>query len=79
MAGASDARKTQCVAQEILDGQPSCIEFCPDFPDVFVVGSYKLEEGSSPASETLQDLADQADQVRSGNLSVFKLEEDLKV
>ncbi|KAH7325107.1 hypothetical protein B0I35DRAFT_476298 [Stachybotrys elegans] len=66
-----------------LDLPPSCIQFCPAYPDHFVVGTYNLEK-----EEATQDPgADQSDdqetsntskkpQSRNGSLLVFMIHDD---
>lgn len=53
----------------LLDLPPSCIEFCPSYPDYFVVGTYDLQKDSAEASH-------QQSQTRNGSLLVFRLNGD---
>lgn len=63
----------------ILDLPPSCIEFCPEAPDYFVVGTYFLEkkEQDESAAAELDDGEDddtpKKAQKRSGSLILFQL------
>lgn len=69
---------------------PSCLEFVPNHPDYFVVGTYTLaeqqeENGSAPArtEDEDQDGEDQdtqnaIPQSRSGSLILYKLSPDAK-
>jgi diphthamide biosynthesis protein 7 len=50
-----------------LDRPPSCLEFCPTFPDYLVTGTYLLSEGSAQTSGS-------AESTRSGSLQLFKLD-----
>lgn len=63
----------------ILDLPPSCIEFCPEAPDYFVVGTYFLEkkEQDESAAAELDDMEDEdmpkEAQKRSGSLILSQL------
>lgn len=54
----------------ILDLPPSCIEFCPSYPDYFVVGTYDLQKHSTAEIEK----SSQPSQKRNGSLIVFHLD-----
>jgi hypothetical protein len=64
----------------ILDLPPSCIQFSPAHPDLFVVGTYNLEreenpgEGSDAASESEINIS--KPQSRNGSLLLFRLQGD---
>ena len=62
---------------KILDLPPSCIEFSLQQPDLFVVGTYNLENRSEAASSSVAGIEEQPDaplpQKRSGSLLLFQL------
>lgn len=70
----------------VLDLPPSCIAFCPTQPDLFAVGTYYLHprEGSQnkngisvrEEAEDIQTSITSAPQKRSGNVILFRLEND---
>ncbi|KAL2000920.1 hypothetical protein VTN02DRAFT_2457 [Thermoascus thermophilus] len=49
-----------------LDQPPSCLEFCPEDPDYFVVGTYLLSETKDDDGETVQK--------KTGSLQLWKLD-----
>ncbi|KAL2008928.1 hypothetical protein VTN00DRAFT_7122 [Thermoascus crustaceus] len=49
-----------------LDQPPSCLEFCPEDPDYFVVGTYLLSETKNEDGETVQK--------KTGSLQLWKLD-----
>jgi diphthamide biosynthesis protein 7 len=64
---------------------PSCIQFCPAHPDLFVVGTYNLEKNEDNVQEGKDDGDDDDDddehltatktpQSRNGSLLVFKVD-----
>ncbi|KAL2351655.1 hypothetical protein BJ546DRAFT_851892 [Cryomyces antarcticus] len=63
-----------------LDLPPSCIEFCPENPDYFVVGTYKLwkqeEEGGESTSTEASDAESRKEQRRTGSLVTFTIKGD---
>ncbi|KAK9772737.1 hypothetical protein AB5N19_14253 [Seiridium cardinale] len=59
-----------------LDLPPSCIEFCPAYPDYFVVGTYDLQKESTAQANENQDTIIQQPQTRNGSLILFRLVED---
>lgn len=74
------------IASEVsltLSLPPSCIQFCPAHPDLFVVGTYNLEKNEDDAQVgTENGDEDDGDQVaatktpqsRNGSLLVFKVD-----
>lgn len=52
-----------------LDLPPSCIEFCPEYPDYFCVGTYSLVEDEARAQGDSS-----RPQSRHGSIVVFRLE-----
>ncbi|CAI7677995.1 unnamed protein product [Penicillium pancosmium] len=48
-----------------LDQPPSCLEFCPDFPNHFVVGTYLLSESKSES---------EIQQTKTGSVQLWKLD-----
>ncbi|PGH11692.1 hypothetical protein AJ79_04715 [Helicocarpus griseus UAMH5409] len=50
-----------------LDQPPSCLEFCPEAPDYFVIGTYLLSESSSNDSSGPQ-------QTKTGSIQLFILD-----
>lgn len=70
----------------ILDLPPSCIEFCPAYPDLFVVGTYNLEKSEQPDTVEDEEKVDEEEdlqtsgtskqpQSRNGSIIVFQLRE----
>lgn len=65
-----------------LDLPPSCIEFCPQFPSHFLVGTYYLDTSGAEGNGTVKDSdgddveveAKQA-QSKSGSIIVFELKD----
>lgn len=55
-------------SQRVIDQPPSCIEFCPAFPSIFVVGTYKLED-----NQPLDTAEAAAAQSRSGRVELYQL------
>lgn len=49
-----------------LDQPPSCLEFCPEIPDHFVVGTYLLSETKN------ED--DTVEQTKTGSVQLWKLD-----
>jgi diphthamide biosynthesis protein 7 len=49
-----------------LDQPPSCLEFCPEAPDYFIVGTYLLSETKSQDGEIQQS--------KTGSLQLWKLD-----
>ena len=56
------------MATIFINAPPSCLEFCPAFPWIFVVGTYSLHT-SEHGEET-------GEQSRSGSLQMLRLAED---
>ncbi|KAL0257818.1 Prohibitin-2, subunit of the prohibitin complex (Phb1p-Phb2p) [Diplodia seriata] len=56
-----------------LDIPPSCIEFVPGHPELFVVGTYYLEKNNDGENTTAEQIDGQPQQ-RTGSLLLFKLE-----
>lgn len=48
-----------------LDQPPSCLEFCPDIPNHFVVGTYLLSETKSES---------EIQQTKKGSVQLWKLD-----
>lgn len=72
-----------CSAQRLmLERNPSCVEFCPKYPSLFVVGTYNLEDGGRE-EENVENADDDDDgkdsggqgtpQTRNGTLVVFEI------
>lgn len=68
----------------MLDLPPSCIEFCPAYPDYFVVGTYNLQKTDEAPSANGDEAGSDDDgpqaveatpqsQNRNGSLVVFQL------
>lgn len=64
-----------------LDLPPSCLEFCPIFPDYFLVGTYNLQKdetsvqaNATEAEESSQGPSKEA-QKRNGSIVVYKVED----
>jgi diphthamide biosynthesis protein 7 len=63
MAGTQQPESANTI---FLDQPPSCLEFCPEIPDHFVVGTYLL-------SETKND-DDEIQQTKTGSVQLWKLD-----
>lgn len=73
----------------ILNLPPSCIEFCPAHPDLFVVGTYNLEKSEETQTTEVDGKQDEGDedevsqspdvsrqpQNRNGSIILFQLRE----
>ena len=68
-----------------LDLPPSCIEFSPLNPELFIVGTYNLEKddeaevaeyGSGEADEDEEQVKEKKKQERNGSLMLWKLDAD---
>lgn len=69
----------------VLDLPPSCIEFCPAYPDLFVIGTYNLEkaEEAEPVLNTEEkdkeeevpqsSTTNKQPQSRNGSIILFQL------
>ncbi|KAG8162760.1 hypothetical protein KVR01_007238 [Diaporthe batatas] len=81
---AEDGDEIKSFQSMILDLPPSCIEFCPRYPSLFLVGTYYLETSEAESKETETDEdgveveveveARQA-QSKSGSILVFELKD----
>lgn len=56
----------QSATTVFLDQPPSCLEFCPNAPDYFVVGTYLLSETKDDNGEIHQ--------AKTGSLQLWKLD-----
>lgn len=61
-----------------LDLPPSCVEFCPAYPEYFVVGTYNLEKQESDVGDIVTSEEDATQQTkqpqsRNGSLILFSL------
>jgi len=79
----SDQARTVSLSQSlVLDLPPSCIEFCPAYPDYFIVGTYNLQkdENREPVVEDGEDEPSigpaKRVQSRNGSVMVFCLQDD---
>lgn len=70
----------------ILDLPPSCIEFCPAYPDLFVVGTYNLEKSEQTDTAEYEQNVNEEEvlqtssttkqpQSRNGSIILFQLRE----
>lgn len=62
-----------------LDLPPSCIQFCPAHPELFVVGTYNLERDQTAGQTDAGDGEEGDDsaktpQSRNGSLLVYRIE-----
>jgi diphthamide biosynthesis protein 7 len=80
---ASDGEATKSLISTTLDLPPSCIEFSPIHPELFVVGTYNLEKQETDNDDEWEDVDGPAQtatakkpQERNGSLILFKLEND---
>lgn len=62
-----EPKTLRSLTSTILELPPSCLEICAAFPDLFVLGTYYLEQQSNDQSGTLP-------QERRGSLLLFCLE-----
>lgn len=77
---AEEGEKIKSFQSMILDLPPSCIQFCPRYPSLFLVGTYYLETSEAEPREIEKDEdgdeieveARQA-QSKSGSILVFEL------
>ena len=76
-----DAPRLRAAHSTILDLPPSCIEFVPFCPELFVVGTYCLDseetqniEKISPVEEDQAPNTQHRSQSRSGSLLLYRLE-----
>lgn len=56
----------QSATTVFLDQPPSCLEFCPEVPDHFIVGTYLLSENKTEDGEI--------EQSKTGSLQLWKLD-----
>jgi diphthamide biosynthesis protein 7 len=56
----------QSATTVFLDQPPSCLEFCPEAPDYFVVGTYLLSENKTEDGEIQQS--------KTGSIQLWKLD-----
>jgi len=62
----STIQSPQSLTTVFLDQPPSCLEFCPEDPDYFVVGTYLLSESKNDDGETVQK--------KTGSLQLWRLD-----
>jgi len=62
---ARDLQKPKSETTVFLDQPPSCLEFCPEIPDHFVVGTYLLSETKTE---------DGIEQTKTGSVQLWKLD-----
>ncbi|KAJ4388163.1 hypothetical protein N0V93_008770 [Gnomoniopsis smithogilvyi] len=82
---ASGGESISSTQSMILDLPPSCIEFCPAHPDLFVVGTYNLENSEEAKTVDEEKLDEEEDlqasstgkqpQSRNGSIILFQLRE----
>lgn len=78
---AEEGDKISSFQSMTLDLPPSCIEFCPRYPSLFVVGTYYLETSEAVSNETEKKDQDGDEievearraQSKSGSILVFEL------
>ena len=73
------SERIRSLSAHTLSAQPSCIDFSKQIPNIFVIGTYQLDESGSEDSSILTDETPEPEQPlqsRSGNLLLFRLEED---
>ncbi|KAI9839744.1 MAG: hypothetical protein M1837_002032 [Sclerophora amabilis] len=66
---AADVQKLKSRISFVLELPPSCVEFCSIAPELFVVGTYQLEEERERSQATGQQ--------RKGGLTLFRVKEDI--
>lgn len=87
MSGSSDVTKDfqsipviSSITYTILESPPSCIEFSPLAPDLFVVGTYSLDPDASSDATTISAAEEEAFipavQSRSGSVILFRLDKN---
>jgi diphthamide biosynthesis protein 7 len=62
----AEIQKPKSATTIFLNQPPSCLEFCPEIPDHFVVGTYLL-------SETKKE-DDEVQQTKTGSVQLWKLD-----
>ncbi|GLI76859.1 hypothetical protein PoHVEF18_005137 [Penicillium ochrochloron] len=62
----AEIQKPKSATTIFLDQPPSCLEFCPEIPDHFVVGTYLLSETKN------ED--DEVQQTKTGSVQLWKLD-----
>lgn len=60
-----DLQQPKSETTVFLDQPPSCLEFCPEIPDHFVVGTYLLSEAKTE---------DGIQQTKTGSVQLWKLD-----
>jgi diphthine methyl ester acylhydrolase len=58
------------LSQMVIEQPPSCIKFCPSQPSLFVVGTYKLEDGKENACSDGSNVSGQS---RSGRVELYQI------
>ncbi|KAF3390553.1 Diphthine methyltransferase [Penicillium rolfsii] len=62
----AEVQRPKAATTIFLDQPPSCLEFCPDSPDHFVVGTYLLSETKNEA--------DEVQQTKTGSVQLWRLD-----
>ncbi|KAI4597820.1 hypothetical protein KJ359_004097 [Pestalotiopsis sp. 9143b] len=71
---AQDSQLIRSLVTLTLDLPPSCIEFCPAYPDYFVIGTYDLQKEEAALAGGDDDESNvQQSQTRHGSLVTFRL------
>lgn len=71
-----ETRIISSLVTEFLDQPPSCLEFCPDEPDYFVLGTYLLQEKREELgeNESEENSAAPIKQTKTGTLQLWHLD-----
>ncbi|KAJ5475482.1 hypothetical protein N7539_007769 [Penicillium diatomitis] len=64
----SNVQQPKSASTVFLDQPPSCLEFCPQAPDHFVIGTYLLSE--------TKNAHDEIQQTKTGSVQLWKLDPD---
>ncbi|KAJ5153296.1 uncharacterized protein N7482_009774 [Penicillium canariense] len=62
----TEIQRPKSATTVFLDQPPSCLEFCPEIPDHFVVGTYLLSETKNEE--------DEIEQTKTGSVQLWKLD-----
>lgn len=67
MSTPQNIQSPSSLATQILNQPPSCLEFCPDDPDYFIIGTYLLHEDKDDESARIK-------QIKTGSLQLWHLD-----
>lgn len=73
MAMQNEGQEILPIQELVLQLPPSCVEFCPAHPDLFVVGTYNLVAEESEDWKENESSRAQGSQSRNGSLVAFSV------